>query len=433
MALVDAADSRVRTLARLASADGDKRCQLDYGVVARVAERCVATQRRVHAGDVGRCRRTCLCGADTSNSSSSSSNSSSNNNNNNSTSRALERRRSRSRTLTRRAPKNSSVRGCRRRTRVRCLAWRLWTRRASFRTRSTGALRAGTQRGGAWLWCISTLGGFCAALDCSPANGARLVAAVGDGALRVWDIGAAQCAVARAERVALVARVATPATPVSALRLLARPGGERMRVSVHWRGLERATLTALALHPACRGIAALGDVNGRVRVYDIDANRVVCAFSAAHSNKQRVQQLSWRRTASCAPGGAADGRDASAGDELNDTDDWSGDGDSSALSKGESGNRNSNSDGGNANQSVFGPYSLFSLSQKMVLEHRLEMRKAKPVNLMSTIGRRHGLTAKSLEWSNYGALLAVGFTNGVLDVVARRRRLDERVDAHSVC
>jgi hypothetical protein len=127
----------------------------------------------------------------------------------------------------------------------------------------------------------SGLGGYCVALSTSIANASRLVAAVGDGALRVWDIGATR-------REELFQRKLAAARDVlsldAALELLILPRGKMCRVSVLWRGFDRATLTAMVCHPDRPHVVAVGRADGVVQLYDIDQEENIATFKTRHDN-----------------------------------------------------------------------------------------------------------------------------------------------------
>jgi WD40 repeat protein len=233
-----------------------------------------------------------------------------------------------------------------------------------------------------WRVTASTsgLGGYCVALSTSIANASRLVAAVGDGALRVWDIGAA-----RREEL-FQGKLAAARDLLSldaALELLILPRGKMCRVSVLWRGFDRATLTAMVCHPDRPHVVAVGRADGVVQLYDIDQEENIATFKTRHDSCA-VRQLSWRRF-------AADERGN--GDDADDDDNNAGNDDAAPL------------------------YTLYSLSSKSLLEHNLAQPKAGARDMMATLRQRNGLAIHCAQWSASGDFLALGHDAGVLAVV----------------
>jgi WD40 repeat protein len=233
-----------------------------------------------------------------------------------------------------------------------------------------------------WRVVASTsgLGGYCVALSTSIANASRLVAAVGDGALRVWDVGAAR-------REELFQRKLTAARELAsldaALELLILPRGKMCSVSVLWRGFDRATLTAMVCHPDRPHVVAVGRADGVVQLYDIDQEENLATFKSRHDNSP-VRQLSWRRFR------AADEEATAATADNAD---------------------------GEQEESDVARYALYSLSQVSLLEHNLEQPRKAAIDMMPSLRQRNGLAIHCAQWNASGEYLALGHDAGVLAVV----------------
>jgi len=221
-------------------------------------------------------------------------------------------------------------------------------------------------------WSVTTstsgLSGYCVALAISASNSSQLIAAVGDGALRVWDVGAARREELYQRR---LAQTEQPATLDAALDLLLTPRGEMCRVAVLYRGFERATLTSMECHPQWRGLVAVGRADGVVLLYNVDDEEVVATFTARHTSA--VRELSWRRVV--AP-----------------------DGDAEASLRAEN-------------------YRLYSLSDAALLEHDLARPRAPNSDILPRLKKLNGLAIHCAQWSSDGACIALGHDAGVVSVV----------------
>jgi WD40 repeat protein len=233
-----------------------------------------------------------------------------------------------------------------------------------------------------WRVVASTsgLGGYCVALSTSIANASRLVGAVGDGALRVWDVGAARREELFQRKLAAARELASLD---AALELLILPRGKMCSVSVLWRGFDRATLTAMVCHPDRPHVVAVGRADGVVQLYDIDQEENLATFKSRHDNSP-VRQLSWRRFR------AADEEATAATADIAD---------------------------GEQEESDVARYALYSLSQVSLLEHNLEQPRKAAIDMMPSLRQRNGLAIHCAQWSASGEYLALGHDAGVLAVV----------------
>jgi WD40 repeat protein len=231
-------------------------------------------------------------------------------------------------------------------------------------------------------WSVTTstsgLSGHCVALAMCAGRSSHLICAIGDGALRVWDVAAARREAQYQQRLAL-ALASPPATIEATLDVLLAPRGEMCRVAVLFRGFDRAVLSAMACHPVWRGLVAIGRADGVVMLYNVDDEEVVSTFAARHASA--VRQLSWRQRR--VSGASADVDDADAQEEPVRAED----------------------------------FALYSLSDKALLEHDLTRVRAERTDVMPRLTKLNGLAIHCAQWNRAGNSIALGHDAGVVSVV----------------